>query len=100
MSEVPFASKNILLLDFVNRNLLAVTAETLETNNAGNLCKKGVIGTNADIYARMDVSAALANQNVACRYNLTISTLNAKSLGLGITAVLGRTYALFMSEKL
>ena len=62
MSEVPFASKNILLLDFVNRNLLAVTAKTLKANNAGNLCIKGVIGTDADIYARMDVSAALANQ--------------------------------------
>ena len=92
--------QKILLLDFVNRNLLTVTAETLEANNAVNLCEQGVIRTDADIYARMDVSAALANQNVACRYYLTISTLNAESLGFGVTTVLGGTYALFMSEKL
>ena len=97
----PFASKNLfLLLDFVNRNLLAVTTHALEANNAGNLCKKSIVLADADIRARMDVSAALANQNVACRYNLTISTLYAKSLGLGIAAVLGGTCALMMSEKL
>ena len=97
----PFASKNLfLLLDFVNRNLLAVTTHALEANDAGNLCKKSIVLADADIRARMDVSAALTNENVASRYNLTVCTLDAEALGLGITTVLGRTYALFMSEKL
>jgi hypothetical protein len=48
----------------------------------------------------MNMSAALTNKNVASRYNLTVCTLNTEALGLGITTVLGRTYALFMSEKL
>ena len=48
----------------------------------------------------MDLRAALTDKDVARRDGLAVRALNAKALCLGVTAVLGRTYALFMSEKL
>ena len=48
----------------------------------------------------MDVSASLANQDVAGQNELTVSALHAQALSLGITTVLGRTAALVVSEKL
>jgi hypothetical protein len=48
----------------------------------------------------MDVSASLTNQNVASQNELTVSTLYAQTLCLGITTVLGRTAALVVSEVL
>ena len=41
-----------------------------------------------------------ANQNVTGEDELTVRALSAKALGLGVTAVLGRTHTLFMSEEL
>ena len=57
-------------------------------------------GVSFPIDAGMDVGAALANQNVAGQNELTISALGAKTLGLGITAVLGGTNALLVGEEL
>ena len=48
----------------------------------------------------MDMSASLANQNVASQNELTVGTLYAQALSLGITTELGRTAALVVSEKL
>lgn len=64
----------------VNAYTLAVTADTLKTNNAVNLCKKCVIRTLANILARMNVCSALLNKDVASQYKLTVCTLNAKTL--------------------
>ena len=49
----------------VNGNLLAVLTQALEANNALNLCEQGVVRTTANVYARMDLRAALANEDVA-----------------------------------
>ena len=68
-----------------------VLTQTLEANNALNLCEQGVVLTAANIHTRVDLGAALANQDVACRYGLTVCTLYTQSLGLGIKTVLGRT---------
>ena len=46
----------------------------------------------------MNLGAALADQDVAGQDELTVSTLCAQTLRLGITAVLSRTYAFFMSH--
>ena len=48
----------------------------------------------------MDVSASLANQDVAGQNELTVSALHAQTLGLGVTTVLGRTAALLVREEL
>ena len=80
----------------VNGNLLAVLTQALETNNALNLGEQGVVGATAHVGTGVDVRATLANQNVAGQNVLTIRTLGTQALGLGITTVLGRTYAFLM----
>ena len=62
--------------------------------------KQGIIRTLANINTRVNLCTTLTNENVASRNNLTVRTLYAKALCLGITAVLSGTYALFMCEKL
>jgi hypothetical protein len=86
-------SKGYLLLDSA---ALAVTANALEMNAAINQSVQGVIAADADALTRMDVGAALTDQDVAGQNKLTVAALDAEALGLGITTVLGRTYAFFM----
>jgi hypothetical protein len=85
--------KGYLLLDSA---ALAVTANALEMNAAINQSVQGVIAADADALTRMDVGAALTDQDVAGQNKLTVAALDAEALGLGITTVLGRTYAFFM----
>ena len=81
---------SFLLLD---RAALAVTANALEVNAAIDQSEQGVIAADADALTRMDVGAALTDQDVAGQNELTVAALDAEALGLGITTVLGRTYA-------
>jgi hypothetical protein len=46
----------------------------------------------------MNFGSSLANENVACEYELTVSTLYAKTFSFAITTVLSRTHSLFMGE--
>jgi hypothetical protein len=48
----------------------------------------------------MDLSTALSDKNIAGENGLSVAFLRTKSLGLGLTAVLGRTHSLLMSEEL
>ena len=88
------------LLRGVNRDLLAVLAQTLEADNAVRLGEQGVVGTLAHVGAGVDVGAALTHQNVASQHELPVSALGAKALGLGITAVLGGAHTFFMGKEL
>ena len=88
------------LLGGVDRDLLAILAQTLEANNAVRLGEQGVVGTLAHVGAGVDVGAALTHQNVASQHELSVGALGAKALGLGITAVLGGAHTFFMSEEL
>ena len=81
-----------LLLD---RAALAVTAHALKVNAAIDQSEQGVIAADADALTRMDVGAALTDQDVAGQNELTVAALDAEAPGLGITAVLGRTLRLF-----
>lgn len=47
----------------------------------------------------MDVGSALSDKDIACENELTVASLDAESLGLRITAVLGRSAALLMCES-
>ena len=89
-----------ILLGGVNRNLLTILAQTLKADNAVSLGEQGVVGTLAHVGAGVNVGAALANKDVASQNELTVSTLGAKALGLGITAVLGGAHTFFMGEEL
>ena len=88
------------LLLSVDGALTTILALALETDGAVNQSEQGVIAADTDIDTGMDVSASLANQDVAGQNKLTVSTLNAQALSLGITTVLGRTAALVVSEVL
>ena len=88
------------LLSGVNRSLLTILAETLETEHAALLGVESIVRADTDIDARMDVGAALAHKNVAGENELTVSALGAKALGLGVAAVLGGTHTFFMGEEL
>ena len=90
----------IQLLGGVDRDLLAILAQTLEANNAVRLGEQGVVGTLAHVGAGVDVGAALTHQNVASQHELPVSALGAKALGLGITAVLGGAHTFFMGKEL
>ena len=90
----------IQLLGGVDRDLLAVLAQALETDNTVSLGKEGIVGADAHVLARVNVRAALAHQDVAGQNKLTVSTLGAQALGLGITAVLGGAHTFFMGKEL
>ena len=91
---------SLKLLCSVNGALSAILALALELDGTVNQSEPGVIAADADINAWMDRGASLANQDVAGQNELTIRTLHAQTLGLGITAVLGGTAALMVSEEL
>jgi len=61
---------------------------------------KSIISTDTYTVSGMDFGAALSDDDVAGGNELTVSSLNAKTLGLGITTVLGRTNALLVGEEL
>lgn len=90
----------IQLLGGVDRDLLAVLAQALETDNTVSLGKEGIVGADAHVLAGVNVRAALTHQDVAGLDELTVGTLGAKALGLGITAVLGGAAALLVGEEL
>ena len=89
------ALRKFLLLD---RAALAVTAHALEMNAAIHQSKQCVIAADAHALTRMNVGAALTDQNVAGQHELTVAALDAETLGLGITAVLGRAYAFCLCQ--
>ena len=72
----------------------------LELNNTVNKCEESVIRADANVLTGMDLSAALSNNDVAGENRLTVCLLNAETLGLRITTVLGRTNALLVGEEL
>ena len=88
------------LLLSVNGALTAILALALELDGTVNQSEQGVILADTNVDTGMDVGASLANQDVAGQNELTVSTLHAQALGLGVTAVLGGTAALVVSEEL
>ena len=89
-----------LLLYRIDRSFLAISAESLKAKNAVACSKKRIVAALAYIGAGMNLCASLTNQHIACENKLTVASLDAKTLGLGISAVLGGAHTFFMSEKL
>ena len=87
--QQPFSHYAQKLLLSVDGALTAVLALALELDGTVNQSKQGVVAADADVDAGMDVGASLANQDVAGQNKLTVGTLHAQALGLGVTAVLG-----------
>ena len=72
----------------------------LELNGAADKCKESIVRTDTYIVTGMDLGTTLSNQNVTCKNRLSVSLLYAETLGLGITTVFSRTYALLVSKEL
>ena len=98
--QQPFSHYAQKLLLSVNGALTAILALALELDSTVNQSEQSVIAADTDIDTGMDMSASLANQNVASQNELTVCTLDAQALCLGVTAVLGGTAALVVSEVL
>ena len=84
----------------VYANLLLVLSLLLELNLTVDKSEEGVILTDTNVGTGMDSCSSLSYDNVAGNYCLTVSSLNAKTLGFAITAVLSRTNTLLMSKEL
>jgi len=72
----------------------------LKAYNAIDLCKESVILADAYVVTGMEMGAALPDENVAGEYELTISTLGAKTLGFAVATVTSATNTFLMSEEL
>ena len=84
----------------INADFFAVTSYAFKFDFSVNQSEKGIIAADTNVFTGMDVGSALTNENVASQNSLSIGTFYAQSIGLGITAVLGRTSAFFMCKKL
>ena len=95
-----YSSRTLLFSLGVNAYLLSVAANALKLNGTVNESVKRVVRTLANVVSGVNMSSALSYENISRRNKLSVRALNAKSFGLGIAAVLGRTHSLFMSEIL
>src|SRR6195952_824387 len=62
--------------------------------------EQGVVLATADAAAGVEVSAALAHDDLAGVDELTAVALHAEALGVGVATVLGRRCSLFVSHEL
>ena len=84
----------------VYANLLETEMLRLKTNHAVYLGEERIVFSDTDVIAGMEMRSALANQDVARKNELTVSTLGSKTLRLAVTAVSGTADAFFMCKKL
>ena len=83
-----------------NADRLAVLRGILELDLAVHKGEQGVIGAASHVCTRVDMGAALANDDVTGGNVLTVCALYAKAFAFAVASVLGRADALFMSKKL
>lgn len=72
---------------------LAVITAACKTNDSSRAGKECIITSPADIIAWMDAGTPLPHNDATGRDLLSGINLDAKHFGLGITAILGGTYA-------
>src|SRR5665811_731608 len=74
----------------------AAAALGTELHLALRECEQRVVATAADVLAGVEVSAVLADDDLADAHGLTAEALDTKPLGVGVTAVLRGRCALFV----
>src|SRR5215207_5378598 len=65
----------------------ATTAAGAEFNSSRGQCEQGVVAATANTGARVEVGAALADDDLAGRNDLAAEALYAEVLGVGVTTV-------------
>ena len=89
-----------MLLVGVYAYTTSAVSDMLKLHLAVDESEQGIVRAATYVVAGMNVSASLADDDVACGHKGTVSTLHAQTLRLTVTAVLGRTYTFFMCKKL
>ena len=89
-----------LLFCGVNAYLLFVAGNALEFYNAVDESVQRIVAALAYVETRADVCASLSYDDVARKNCRAVGFLHTESLRVTVAAVLRRTNALFMSEKL
>ena len=84
----------------MNRSSLLVLTYALKAKDPVCQRVQSVISADAYIEAGMDAGPALSVKDVAGLNELAVGFLGAKSLGIGITSVLGGSHSLFMGKEL
>ena len=79
-----------------NRNELAASAFILESDDSIGGCEQAVIATAADVLPRLNTSSTLSDDDRPTGNQLATVALNAKSLGIAITAVTATTLTFFV----
>jgi hypothetical protein len=90
----------LLLLYGINRSSLAILADTLISEDTVLECEQRIVAADADIDTGMDAGSALSVQDVAGLDKLSVCSLGTKSLGIGVTAVLGGAHSFMVCEEL
>ena len=82
----------------INADLSLISAETFESNSAFCDCKERIVLANLNVQTRMEMSASLANDDVARFSDLTCVHFGSQALRIGVAAVLCAGNTFFMSE--
>ena len=90
-----FENRSFLL---VNAYLFLISALALEFYNAVFECEERIVSADAYVVARVNFRAALAHENAAREYALSVLTLDTEAFRFAVAAVVGGTGTLFMSE--
>ena len=69
-----------LLLNGINADFCAISAETFVTDLTVNKCEERIVFALADVCAGMDLRASLRIKDVSCKNILTVSAFCAESL--------------------
>ena len=81
-SQPDYLINALLLLHRIDRSFLAVSAKSLKAENTVTCSKESVVAALAYVCAGMNLCASLTNEHVACENELTVASLDAKTLGL------------------
>ena len=74
-------------------------AKTLKADDAVGEGEEGIVFADADVVARVELGAALADEDIARKHRLAVRTLHAEALRLAVAPVVGRARSLFMSKQ-
>lgn len=97
---LPFLHSVIRRLLFlrIDGDLLFVPAEALELHDAVDEGEERIVLAKPDVVARVELGAALADENVAREHFLPVAALYAEALCLAVAPVVGRTGTFFMRK--
>src|SRR5690606_22615452 len=83
-----------------HRDEAPLGALVLEADHAVAQGEDGEVLAKAGVVARVELGAALTDQDVACGHGLAVETLHTEALGLAVATVLGAADAFLVCHVL